>query len=90
MKLQGKVAIRVVGDGPKRSQESPRWPPKGSQAYGPWILPMIAARLGCDFWAAYVGASGGRFGDVLEGVWLRSSGLGRAKLSLTCVKEGRS
>ena len=58
------MIAKVVQDGPKRGQEGPRWPEKGSQTYDPRICSMIAARFVGHFGGilGYLGASGADLG----------------------------
>ena len=62
--MDGNLAAKVAQDGPKRGQEGPRWPEKGSPTYHHRIYPMIAARFGGHFGAilGFLGASGADLG----------------------------
>ena len=62
------MVANMTQDGPKRGQDGPRWPDKGSQAYDHRIYPLIGARVGGHFGAilGYLGASGANLG-VFEG-----------------------
>ena len=89
--MDGNLAAKVAQDGPKRGQEGPRWPEKGSPTYHHRIYSMIAARFGGHFGAilGFLGASEANLGVSSGAHGLFLGGFCRAKLRATCCEEGK-
>ena len=91
-KLQGRFATSVFQEGRRGAMQAQDGPKRAPTHVAPWILSVIAVRLGGPFGFALASLAlpGLLLGVVLSGLSALISGLGRARESATCVIGGNS